>query len=175
MAAAADPLAQIPVLYHFTDKSNIPTIKQLGGLFSTALLKEMGHAFCAGGDEDSLALDIRCGMDRFVHLCFVTGHPMAFRVKERKPDAELIYLQIDRAILYQPDIMFATGVGYANNAETVTLSEAVERNLIDFGALYAWTDWRNPEAQAKRRAAELCEILVPNYVATAFIRNLPNG
>lgn len=133
MAAAADPLAQIPVLYHFTDKSNIPTIRQLGGLFSTALLKEMGHAFCAGGDEDSLALDMRCGMDKFVHLCFVTGHPMAFRVKERKPDVELIYLQIDRAILHQPDIMFATGVGYANNAETVTLAEAVERNLIDLG------------------------------------------
>jgi hypothetical protein len=49
--AASDPLAQIPVLYHFTDKSNIPTISQLGGLFSTALLKEMGQAFCAGGTK----------------------------------------------------------------------------------------------------------------------------
>ena len=56
------------------------------------------YVCCAGGDEDSLAFDMRCGMDKFVHLCFVTGHPMAFRVKERKPDAELIYLQIDRAI-----------------------------------------------------------------------------
>jgi hypothetical protein len=152
MVAAADPLAQIPVLYHFTDKTNIPTIRQLGGLFSTALLKEMGHAFCAGGDADSLALDMRYGVDKFVHLCFVTGHPMAFRVKERNPDANLIYLQIDRAILHQPGIMFATGVGYANNAETVTLAEAVERNLIDFKALYAWTDWSDPEAQAKRHA-----------------------
>ncbi len=175
MVAASDSLAQIPVLYHFTDKSNIAMIIQLGGLFSTALLNEMGQAFRAGGDEDSLALDVRCGMDRFVHLCFVTGHPMAFRVKERRPDADLIYLQIDRAILHQPGIMFATGVGYANNAETVTLAEAVERNLIDFEALYAWTDWKDPAAQAKRHAAELCEILVPNYVATAFIRNLPNG
>jgi len=174
MAAAPDPLAQIPVLYHFTDKSNIPTIRKLGGLFSTALLKEMGHAFCAGGDEDSLALDTRCGMDKFVHLCLATGHPMAFRLKERKPDADLFYLRIDRAILYQPGIMFATGVGYANNAETVTLAQAIERNLINFKALYAWTDWRDPEAQAIRRAAELCEILVPNYVAAAFIRNLPN-
>jgi len=175
MAAAPDSLSQIPVLYHFTDRGNIPSIRQLGGLFSTALLKEMGHAFCAGGDEDSLALDMRCGMDKFVHLCFVTGHPMAFRVKERKPDADLVYLQIDQAILHQPGIMFATGVGYANNAATVSLAEAVERNLIDFKALYAWTDWKDPEAQAKRHAAELCEILVPNYVANAFIRNLPNG
>jgi len=111
-------------------------------------------------------------MDKFVHLCFVTGHPMAFRVKERKPDAELIYLQIDRAIRHQPDIMFATGVGYANNAEMVTLAEAVERNLIDFRALYAWTDWRDPETQAKRRAAELCEILVPNSDRRSHCRQL---
>jgi hypothetical protein len=52
---------------------------------------------------------------------------MAFRLKERKPDTDLIYLRIDRAILHQPGIMFATGVGYASNAETVTLAEAVER------------------------------------------------
>jgi hypothetical protein len=58
MEVSSDPFAQIPVLYHFTDKSNIPIIRELGGLFSTALLKEMGHAFCAGGDEDSLALDM---------------------------------------------------------------------------------------------------------------------
>jgi hypothetical protein len=175
MVAAPDPLAQVPILYHFTDKSNIPKIRQLGGLFSTALLKEKDHEFCPGGDEDSLALDMRYGMDKFVHLCFATGHPMAFRLRERKPNANLIYLQIDRAILYQPNIMFATGVGYANNAETVTLAEAVERNLIDFKALYTRTDWKDPEEQAKQHAAELCEILVPDRVPTAFIRNLPNG
>jgi hypothetical protein len=175
MLAVPDPLSQIPVLYHFTDKSNLPMISQLGGLFSTALLKEMGHPFCPGGDEDSLNLDIRCGMDKFVHLCFATDHPMAFRLKERKPDADLIYLRIDRAVLYQPGVMFATGVGYANNAETVSLAEAVDRELIDFNALYSWTDWKDPEAQAKRHAAELSEILVPDCVAAAFIRNLPNG
>ncbi|SRR5713101_7692482 len=175
MAGAPDSLVRIPVLYHFTDVSNLPAIRRLGGLFSTSKLAEMGEAFCAGGDEDSLSLDRQCGMDKFVHLCFADGHPMAFRLKERKPDANLIYLRIDRAILYQPGVMFATGVGYANDAGTVTLAEAVERNLIDYQALYTWTDWNDAEAQRKRRAAELCEILVPDYVPSVFIRNLPNG
>ena len=31
-------------------------------------------------------------------------------------------------------------------AETVTLQEAVERELIDFHALYEWTDWRDAES-----------------------------
>ena len=175
MAGAADSLVRIPLLYHFTDVNNLPAIRRLGGLFSTSKLAKMGEAFCARVHEASLLLDRQCGMDEFIHLCFTDGHPMAFRLKERKPDANLIYLTIDRAILYQPGVMFATGVGYANDAKTVTLAEAVERNLIDYQALYTWTDWNDPDAQRKRRAAELCEILVPDYVPSAFIRNLPNG
>jgi len=86
-----------------------------------------------------------------------------------------MYLAIDPAILHQPGVMFSTGVGYANNAETVTLAAAVERNLIDYHALYDWTNWADAEVQAKRHAAEMCEILIPEYVALPFIKNLPNG
>lgn len=171
----APALVRVPHLYHFTNVNNLPGIRRLGGIFSTARLNEMGEAFCAGGDEASLVLDRQCGMDQFVHLCFTAGHPMAFRVRERNPNANLMYLRIDRAILAQPGVMFATGVGYANNAETTTLADAVQGNLIDFHALYDWTDWNDPVAQDKRHAAEMCEILIPDYVAAGFIRNLPNG
>ena len=100
---------------------------------------------------------------------------MAHRLKERKADANLIYLKIDRAILHQPDVMFSTGVGYANNAEVVPLAEAVERELIDFEVLYTRMDWRVAEIQRRRRSADLCEILIPDYVAITFIKNMPNG
>jgi hypothetical protein len=62
-------LLRIPHLYHFTDMVNMPKIKRLDELYSTAKLKEMGEDFQAGGDEDSLSLDIHSGMDQFVHLC----------------------------------------------------------------------------------------------------------
>jgi ssDNA thymidine ADP-ribosyltransferase, DarT len=175
MAVSPDPLLRIPHLYHFTDVSNLPSIREADGLLSTALLREVKQEFCAGGDDDSLVLDIRCGMDKYVHLCFDERHPMAYRLKERKPDANLIYLKVDRAILHQPDVMFSTGVGYANNAEVVTLVQAVERQLIDFEVMYTRMDWRVLEIQRRRRSAELCEILVPDYVALKFIKNMPNG
>jgi hypothetical protein len=111
MAANPDPLLLIPTFYHFTDVENVPGVRRLGGLFSTARLREMHEEFCAGGDVDSLSLDARCGMDRYIHLCFATGHAMAGRIQQRKADAQLIYLRIDRATLYQPGVMFATGVG----------------------------------------------------------------
>lgn len=138
-------------------------------------MREMGEDFCSGGDQDSLSLDTRMGMDQYVHLCWAGGHPMAGRIKECKPDANLFYLKIDRAVLYTPGVKFATGVVYANGTEIVDLAAAVERKLINFHSLYDWTDWRDPQAQAARRAAELCEILVPDYVPMAYIRNLPNG
>ena len=34
-------------------------------------------------------------------------------IKQRNKDAKLIYLQIDRAILYQEGVRFSNGVAYA--------------------------------------------------------------
>jgi hypothetical protein len=36
MATAPDPLLRIPHLFHFTDVVNMPKIKALDGLYSTA-------------------------------------------------------------------------------------------------------------------------------------------
>lgn len=175
MTPAPDPLLRIPHLFHFTDMVNMPKIQELGGLYSTAKMREMDEEFCAGGDQDSLSLDIRCGMDQYVHLCWAGGHPMAGRIKQRKADATLFYLKIDRAVLYTPGTKFATGVVYANGTDIVDLAEAVERKLINFHSLYDWTDWKDAQAQAARHSAELCEILVPDYIPMAYIRNFPNG
>ena len=57
MAASPDPLARIPFLLHFTDERNLPSIRDRGGLFSTATLQKAQIKFHPGGDAASLALD----------------------------------------------------------------------------------------------------------------------
>lgn len=175
MVSTPDPLRRIPRLYHFTDIKNLPKIKELGGIFSTAKLREMGATYYAGGDELSLALDVQSGLDQYVHLCFTDGHPMAFRVKERNSDADLRYLRINRAILYQERVQFSAGVAYAQGVEAIPIEAACDENLIDHQALYSWTDWNDPAVQARRQAAEKYEILVPDYVPMDFIMDFPNG
>jgi hypothetical protein len=175
MAADRDPLARIQNLLHFTDERNLPRIRESGGIWSTARLRQAGVEFFPGGDEASLALDIRSGMDQYVHLCFRGAHPMAYRVVERNPGVKLKYLSIDRTIVYEPGVMFAPGVGYAQGVNPIPVLEASERGMIDFQVLYTWMDWSIPEVQARRQAAELCEILVPEEVVLRFIRNMPNG
>jgi hypothetical protein len=38
--AKIDPLDQITHLYHFTDRRNLPVIRELGGLYPSAKLKK---------------------------------------------------------------------------------------------------------------------------------------
>jgi ssDNA thymidine ADP-ribosyltransferase DarT-like protein len=175
MAAAPDPLARIPFLLHFTDQRNLPKIEEFGGLLATATLRQAEIDFFPGGDETSLALDTSSGMDAYVHLCFRGRHPMAHRVCERNPGVTLKYLRIDRSILYEPRVLFAPGVGYAQGVQPVPVQEACAQGMIDFEVLYTFMDWNIPDIWTRRQAAELCEILVPDHVALAVIQNMPNG
>jgi hypothetical protein len=170
-----DPFRRFRILYHFTDTRNLRSIREQRGILSTARLRERQVEFFAGGDEASLANDVRSGLDRYVRLCFDERHPMAHHVELRNPETTLTYLQISRDIVYEPDVMYSTGVAYAAGVEIVPLRDAIERGMVDFEVLYTFMPWRDPVVQQRRHAAELCEILVPDEVALTFIRNMPNG
>jgi hypothetical protein len=175
MDGTPDPLLRIPYLYHFTRSQNLASIRENEGIYSTVKLKEAGIQFRPGGDEQSLQLDVKSGMDQYVHLCFRLRHPMESFIKARDSEATLVYLEIDRAILYQEGVMFSTGVAYAHGVQTYTIEEARDGNMIDYDVLYRYMRWDDPAVKPRRRAAELCEILVPDYISMQFLRNFPNG
>ena len=175
MAEPPVSLRRIRKLYHFTDVRNFPSIKRLDGIYSTAKLNEMDAEYYPGGDEQSLCLDVESGMDQYVHLCFCLRHPLAYRIEQRNSEAKLLYLRIDRRILSQEGVQFSNGVSYAEGVETLPIQEAVERGMIDYQVLYTYMSWDDPEVQTRRHAAELCEILIPNYVPMDFIMDFPNG
>jgi hypothetical protein len=173
MAASSDPLQRIPHLYHFTDVTNLPMIKRFDGLLATTLLRETGEEFCAGGDEDSLLLDVGCGMDKYVHLCFKNRHPSAWRIKEKRPEANLIYLTIDPALLHQPGVMFTTGVGYANGVRTVTLAEACEDTPKACRVPKTWVAYPYTFKPVYRKAHDALKFKSPQ--ALAFDRFFPSA
>jgi hypothetical protein len=163
-------------MYHFTDVRNLPRIEKHRGIYSTAKLRELGIDFVPGGNDWSLGQDTRFGMDRFVHLCWAHGHPMAWHICQRDNAIRLRYLEIDRKILYENGVMFSPGVANAVGMELVSVARAVEQELIDYDALYGNIgSLREPGPQARRQAAEKSEILVPDFVPMKLIRNFPNG
>jgi hypothetical protein len=64
-------LARIPMLYHFTDRRNLASIRELGGVYSLVKLNKMGVQIAApSGNDWSHEADACKGLDQFVHLCF---------------------------------------------------------------------------------------------------------
>jgi ssDNA thymidine ADP-ribosyltransferase, DarT len=176
MGTTTNPLSRIPCLYHFTDVRNLPLIRTLGGLQSTARLREQAQQFFPGGNQWSLEQDQRFGMDTYVHLCWATGHPMEWHIRQRDAAVRMIYLQIDTAILFEPNVRFSPGVANAVNMVTHSVQEAVDGNMIDYDAFYGNIgSLREAGPQARRQKAEKSEILVPDCVPIRFIRSLPNG
>lgn len=176
MPSPTDPFSRVDCAYHFTDSRNLELIRGRGGIYSAARLRELGIQFVPGGNEWSLTQDRRFGMDRYVHLCWIPGHPMAWHIRRRDPKVVLKYLKIDRSVLKQPGVMFSRGVANAVGVEIVPIESAAKEGMIDFEALYGNIgSLREPGPQARRQAAERSEILVPDFLSLKFIRNFPNG
>jgi len=55
--------------------------KKPGGLLPRSMLSSGG--FIPGGNEQSINCDNISGMDKYVHLCFSTDHPMKYLVKKK--------------------------------------------------------------------------------------------
>ena len=169
-----DRLLRVKKLYHFTDKRNFAQIRDLDGVWSTAKLREMDIEFFPGGNDLSLELDQKFGMDQFVHLCWDYGHPMAYYVRQRDKNIKLFYLQIAPEILDVPGALFSPGVANAVGMPTYSVQEAVDGNMIDHDALERKIgSFMIRENQERRQIAEKSEILVPDHVPLSFILNLP--
>lgn len=155
-------------LYHFTDESNFPSIDQLG-LLSKEQLRAQGlwPPMAAGGNELSWQLDLHRGIDPYVSLCMTQNHSMKFVAQQagRLPNPR--YIVIKPEVLLIPGVKVALGVANANDAEILPLDEAVDR--LDLEVLYSRTNWADPAINARLRAAEKFEVLVPNAVPRDLI------
>ncbi|MHA7883857.1 DarT ssDNA thymidine ADP-ribosyltransferase family protein [Nitratireductor rhodophyticola] len=168
---AITTLGQIPLLYHFTDRRNLDSIRQLGGLYPYSMLAQQGAAIAApGGNDWSHDADAMKGVDGDVHLCFRNNHPMEHVARQDGRIADTIFLQIHASVLQWPGVRFTSDV--ANKAGVVPIPIANAEPMIDFEVLYTRTDWNDPAILARLQQAEKCEVLVPHAIPLALIRNV---
>jgi hypothetical protein len=155
-------------LFHFTDKRNLPSIKQRG-LLATSELRRRGlfSSVTTGGDANSLASDTETGTDEFVCLCFTDSHPMVFIAAndERKLDAA--YLEIDPQIITLPGVMVADAPSNQSGVVPLPVPEGLPN--LDLDIIYRWHDWNLPEVQARLQPARKYELLVPKSIAVKYI------
>src|SRR5215510_5446873 len=102
MADAEELLKRITLLFHFTDTRNLPSIKDLGGLYSRDELKKMGRGgYYTGGNQWSLDADEMFGMEKYVHLCLRTNHHLEHIATQDGRIEKTAWLFIDAASVFK--------------------------------------------------------------------------
>lgn len=159
---------KITELYHFTDESNLPSIRK-HGLLSLAELRRQGIVIpVPGGNDWSHDEDQRRGLDHFVHLTFKAEHPMlhvAQKKENRIPNP--VWLCVSTDIVKDPNVRYTLGVANRKGEKLLTAAEAIE--CLDFEVLFTKTDWKNEEIKARLKSARKSEILIPNHVPVKMI------
>lgn len=169
-------LQQIYSLYHFTDRRNLESINQMGGLYPLADLCRMKVQIPApGGNQLSHDLDGWAKLDNYVHLCFRSNHPMEYAARQDGRIVESVFLQVHPIVLDWSDVRFAPDIANKAGVSLYSMEEALEQNLIDFEVLYTRTDWRDPEIQQRLQRAERFEVLVPHQIPLKLLRIQRNG
>lgn len=161
-------------IWHFTDRSNIESIKTFGGLLSLGELERLGvNIPRPGGNQWSHDADKVKGMHEYVHLAFLPDHPMLFRAKQEGRIPEPVWLKINPCVMFESSVRYCAGV--SNRSDAIIIDSEEAKLQIDFDVLFKYMDWRDPEVQIRRQAALKSEILVPNFVPIEKIIGLKNG
>jgi len=153
----------VGALWHFTDKSNLALIDQHRGLLSWGELQRRGVVVPSpGGNDWSHDADTLNGVDDYVHLAFLSDHPMLFIATQDGRIKEPVWLKIDLSVLLDQGVRYSNDVSNKAGVRLLTSEEAKEQ--IDFEVLFTHTDWKDPEIKARRRIALKSEILVPRLI-----------
>ena len=170
LVATITKSAQHRYLYHFTDKSNFPSIGTKGLMSKVQMRKEGWWPDATGGNQLSWDLDALRGIDKFISLCMTKNHPMKYLAQKDGRLPEPRYLTIEPDVLKLPGVNIAFGVANSNDVEILPVADAIAK--LDVEVLYTRTDWTNAEIQQRLSAAEKMEVLVPDCVPRNLIAGI---
>lgn len=160
----------IKKLYHFTDRDNLQSIIQNGGLYSWADCEEKGITIAKpGGSDSSRSLDARDGLQRYVRVSFVTQHPMMYVAMNEGRISNPVLLEID------PQVIYWNGSKYADRNATKNGAQ-VGGDIDDFKAIHfsAVKTRKHFDLDDDEQKFYQAEVLVKNCIPLEYIRNIGN-
>jgi hypothetical protein len=159
-------------LYHFTDAANITSIRQ-HGLLSYRRAMQSGVVIAhPGGNDWSHEADEYRDLDGYVHLSLTNNHPMLYHARKEGRIPNPVHLRFDPSILRRPGISISLDVSNKSGVEVHSLLDGLP--FIDGEILFTHTQWSLKPFGDRRRAADKYEVLIPDAIATEFIR-FPHG
>jgi hypothetical protein len=93
-------------LYHFTDASNVESIKKHGLMSASNLLKQEITSMM-NSSEGSRQMDASAGLGNYVRLSFCTPNPMLFVALEEKRITKPVILEVSLQVVSRPGVLFS--------------------------------------------------------------------
>ena len=160
----------IKKLYHFTDRDNLQSIINNGGLYSWADCEDKGITIAKpGGSDGSRQLDARDGLQHYVRVSFVTQHPMMYVAMNEGRISNPVLLEIDPQVIYWKDSKYADRNATKNGAHVG--GDIDDFKAIHFSAIKARKHFDLDDDEQKFYQAE---VLVKTFIPLEYIRNIGN-
>ena len=151
-------------LFHFTDASNLDSIRA-NGLLTWKTLNERKISCKMNSSDLSHKLDASKGLADFVRLSFCKRHPMLYKAKAEKRISTPVVLEIKLEVVSRPGVLFCETNAAANGSKA---SESPR--VIRFEVVKATSSRAVPESQ---RPFYQGEVLVPDNIPPHLIK-IPN-
>ena len=157
-------------LYHFTDRDNLESIIQHGGLFSWGDCEDKGIPIAKpGGSLLSRDLDRRDNLQYYVRVSFTTQHPMMYVAMQDGRLSNPVILEIDPEVIYWQNSKYANMNATKSNANKGSTLDNFKQ--IHFQTVKARKHFDLPEDEQPYFQAE---VLVKNFIPLKYITNIGN-
>ena len=158
----------ITTLYHFTDRENIASIKEYGGLYSWDYCDKNDIVIpYQGGDSLSKELDMRYSLQDYVRLSFVRNHPMMFVALNKGRLQDPVILTISLDVCYFAETRFA-------NMNATKTGHRQGKNIDDLQAIHFNTvkQLKHFDLDESEKPYFQAEILVKTWIPIKHITNI---
>lgn len=158
----------IECFYHFTERRNLKSILQSGGLMSFQELRNRQINVIHVSNNLSWELDAKKGLTNYIRLALVKNHPMFWKAKYEM-NFELIWIQIDREIATWENTKFTDKNATDKNVKLG--NDLGFLKSIDYDAIHKSKDGYNTLHEEEKKHAQ-SEILVERFIPKKYFLNL---
>ena len=159
------PSRNLRYLWHFTDKRNIPTIKEKG-LLSLRTIKKNKLCVVHGGNSWSHQADERVGLDAYVHLSFFDQHRMEYIARTEGRIGESVFLRISPDVVKKPGSKFCPGIANKVGVPSYDIA-ALKYDEADFEMLFSFVPWGLNRSRLEE--TKKYQLLIPDQIEPEYI------
>ncbi len=158
----------IECFYHFTERKNLRSILQSGGLMSFQELRKRQINVFHVSNALSWELDAKKGLSDYIRLSFVKNHPMFWKARYEM-NLELIWIQIDREVATWKNTKFTDKNATDKNVKIG--NDLGFLKILDYDAIHKSKDGYNTLHEEEKKHSQ-AEVLVEQFIPKKYFLNL---